>query len=82
MLFRKKFGEIAIEKKLITREILEKALLIQKNLLDADKEYKKIGVILHEMGAIEHEDLEMILQEQEGFFLWKWIYSIFSKDAK
>ena len=79
---RKKFGQIAIEKGLITEEQLREALLKQRQIVEQSQGYKKIGVILREMGAIENEHLEIILKEQEPLFFLRWIYSVFGTDVK
>ena len=79
---RKKFGEIALLKKFITQQQLEEALKEQGRIIQRKEPYKKIGVILHEMGAMEQEQVEWILKKQEPFFLWHWFYEKFGKDAK
>lgn len=77
---RKKLGEILIEKALATREQVEDALRIQKELWETKQVQKKIGVILYEKGVIGMEDVDEALAEQkrlEGFILKGLIYSIF-----
>ena len=77
---RKKFGQILIEKSLATKEEIEEALGIQRELDKTKRIQKKIGAILHEKGVIELEDIENTLEEQrrmEGFILKGLIYSIF-----
>ncbi len=77
---RKKFGEILIERGLATKEDIEDALRIQRDLEESKRVQKKIGVILHEKGVIELEDIENTLDEQrrmESFLLKGLIYSIF-----
>lgn len=78
---RKKFGEILITKGLATKEEVEEALRIQRELAETKRVQKKIGVILHEKGVIELADIENTLDEQrrmEGFILKGMIYSIFN----
>ena len=83
---KKKFGEILIEKGLATKEQVEEALKVQKELLEKNEIQKKIGAILHEKGVIDFEDVEEVLKEQkrlEGFILKSLVYSIFhSKQPK
>ena len=77
---RKKFGEILIEKGLATKDDIEGALKIQKDIREAKQTQKKIGAILHEKGIIDLEDIEDVVEEQkrfEGFLLKGLIYSIF-----
>ena len=78
---RKKFGQILIERGLATKEEIEEALRIQRELGETKRVQKKIGVILNEKGIIELADIENTLDEQrrmEGFILKGLIYSIFN----
>lgn len=77
---RKKFGEILIEKGLASKEDVEEALKIQKEILETKQVQKNIGTILSEKGIIDLEDIDGVLAEQrrrEGFLLKGLIYSIF-----
>lgn len=82
-LFRKrkrKFGEILIEKGLATKDDIEDALKIQKEIWETKQAQKKIGTILYEKGVIDLEDIEGVLETQkrlEMLILKSWIYSIF-----
>lgn len=77
---KKKFGQILIERGLATKEDIEEALRIQRELAETKRVQKKIGVILNEKGIIELADIENTLDEQrrmEGFILKGLVYSIF-----
>jgi hypothetical protein len=77
---KKKFGEILIEEGLATKEDIEDALKMQKEIWETKQIQKKIGTILHEKGIIEAEDIDNVLERQgrmEGFILKGLIYSIF-----
>ena len=74
------FGQILIEKGLATKQEVDEALRLQKELLGAKNIQKAIGAILSEKGVISEEDIAMILNEQkrrESFILKGLIYSIF-----
>lgn len=76
----KRFGEILIEKGLATREEVEEALRLQREIRDTKNIQKQIGIILHEKGVIGIEDIDNVLEEQkqaENFLLKGLIYSIF-----
>lgn len=77
---RKKLGEILIEKGLASKEEIDDALKIQRELWETKQIQKKIGAILYEKGVIGMEDVDQALAEQkrmEGFILKSLIYSIF-----
>lgn len=77
---RKRFGEILVEKGLATKDQIEAALKVQREILETKQIQKKIGVILHEKGVIDLEDIDDVLETQkrlEGFILRGWIYSMF-----
>lgn len=77
---KKMFGEILVEKGLATKEDIDNALKIQKELLETKKVQKHIGAILQEKGVIEFSDIENVLEEQkrmDGFVLKSLIYSVF-----
>ena len=58
---KKSLGEMLIEERLISSQILEKALALQK------QEYQPLGIILLKINAISVDDLERILTSQCGF---------------
>lgn len=77
---KQKFGEILIKKGLATREDVEEALKIQKEIWETKQVQKKIGTILSEKGVIDVEDIDYVLEEQkrmENTLLKGLIYSIF-----
>lgn len=77
---KRKFGEIAVEKGLASKEQVEDALKVQRELLTTKQIQKKIGIILNEKGVLDLEDIERVLDEQrrDGFILKGIIYSIFN----
>lgn len=83
---KKKFGEILIKKGLATKEDIEDALRIQKEIRETKQIQKQIGAILQERGVIETEDIDNVLAEQrqgENLLLKGLVYSIFhSKQPK
>lgn len=77
---RKKFGEILIEKGLATKEDVDGALKLQKEIRETKQVQKKIGAILYGKGIIDLEDIDEVLEAQknlEGYILKGWIYSMF-----
>ncbi len=73
---RKKMGEILLEKKLITEQDLDKALLKQKG------QKKPLGEILEEMDLVLEEDIAQTLATQFGFpFVKKIARFKFSRDT-
>jgi hypothetical protein len=75
-----KFGEILIAKGLATRQEVEDALRVQKDIRLARQAQKSIGAILSEKGVIGPEDINAVLEEQkkrEDFILKGLVYSIF-----
>lgn len=83
---RKRFGEILVERGLATKEDIEDALKVQREIRETKQIQKQIGAILHEKGVIELDDIDNVLEEQknaENFLLKGLIYSIFhSKQPK
>lgn len=59
-LSKKKLGEILVESKLITKEQLQKALILQKN------SGKKLGEILESEGYLKEDDILEVLEFQLG----------------
>ncbi|MDP2913815.1 MAG: hypothetical protein Q8N91_07435 [Candidatus Omnitrophota bacterium] len=77
---KKRFGEILIKRGLATKEDIEEALKIQREIKEKKQIQKNIGTILHEKGVIDLEDIKNVLDEQregESFFLKSLVYSIF-----
>jgi hypothetical protein len=74
----KKFGEIAVEKGLLSDKQVEEALREQKEYLEKNNIHKKIGAILAEKGALSQEDIETVLQEQDRqMSLMAWFCALF-----
>ncbi len=74
---RKKFGEIAVAKGLITKWQLEQALAEQEEVNFKGLVQKRIGAILMEKGFIEIDDIKKILDEQEKGTFWSWVNVFF-----
>jgi hypothetical protein len=69
----KRFGQIAIRKKLATEEDVREALYIQSECKNKHRIHKEIGAILTEKGVLTPKDVESILQEQKprpGLLAW------------
>jgi hypothetical protein len=74
----KKFGEIAVDKGLASREEVEEALKDQKEYREKHKIHKKIGVILTEKGVLTSDDIKNILEEQKSHLsLMAWLVALF-----
>lgn len=67
---RKRFGELAVTKGLITEKQLEQALREQEEARIRGMVHKKIGAILLDKGYIDEEDIKAILKEQERSSPW------------
>ncbi len=75
---RKKFGEIAIEKGLASRQDINEALRIQKEYDEKHKIHKEIGAILTEKGVFTPDDVKTILEEQKDqISLMAWFTALF-----
>jgi len=70
-----KIGEILVSRGLLTQDVLEKTLSVQK-----EKPQQRIGEILLEMGALGEEDLFSGLSEQLGMPFKKDFQSFFSPE--
>lgn len=60
-LYRKRFGDIALERAMITPEQLDEALEAQKERAQAGKPYKLLGQILLEFGYLETEQIQEVI---------------------
>ncbi len=76
-LFRRKnlklFGEIALEKGLLTAKDIDEAVRTQKEYREKHNIHKKIGAILAEKGVLAPEDVTAVLREQKsqmGIIAW------------
>ena len=61
----KLFGEIAVEKGLVSEKDLNDALDIQKEYAEKHKIHKAIGIILTEKSFLTPDDVKTILEEQK-----------------
>ena len=75
---RKKFGEIAVEKGLITKRQLAQALAEQRESQSRGRIQKKIGSILLEKGFIEISEIAEVLEQQKNSTFWSWLGAFFS----
>ncbi|MEA3488807.1 MAG: hypothetical protein U9R44_00490 [Candidatus Omnitrophota bacterium] len=69
----KKFGEIAVNRGLVSEKDISEALDTQKEYAEKHKAHKEIGAILTEKGVLTPNDVKMILEEQKGptsFIAW------------
>lgn len=62
----KMFGDIAIEQQLLTKEKLDRALLIQRCITNRTKVYLPIGAVLQKMGLLSEEQVETVLAKQNN----------------
>lgn len=70
---KKRFGEIAVDKGLVSKRDVEAALRDQEEYAEKHKIHKEIGAILTEKGIITPNDVVMILEEQKdrtGTMAW------------
>ncbi|BCR06734.1 two-component system response regulator [Desulfuromonas versatilis] len=58
---RKRFGEILVEAKVVSQEVLDKALQVQKST------GKRLGQVLEDMGVVSERDTAVALARQFGF---------------
>lgn len=58
------FGEIAIEKQVLSQEKLERALVIQRCITNRTKVYMPIGTVLQKMGVLTEQQVESVLEIQ------------------
>ncbi|MBI5895083.1 MAG: DUF342 domain-containing protein [Desulfobacterales bacterium] len=64
----KLFGDIAIEKQMVTSDKLERALVIQRCIVNRTKVYMPIGAVLQKMGLVTEAQVEEVLSIQRGTF--------------
>ncbi|MDA8139607.1 MAG: FapA family protein [Desulfobacteraceae bacterium] len=62
----KLFGEIAIEKQIVTKDKLERALVIQRCINNRTQVFMPIGAVLQKMGVLTKEQVDSILAVQAG----------------
>lgn len=70
---KKRFGEIAVDKGLVSKCEVETALRDQNEYATKHKIHKEIGAILTEKGILTPNDVKMILDEQKdhiGTMAW------------
>lgn len=60
------FGTIAIQKELISKESLDRALVIQKHVFTRTHISAPIGKVLHEMGLLTDDQVQTIWSDLEG----------------
>lgn len=60
----KRFGEIAIDKQLVTKEKIDRALVIQRCINNRTQVYMPIGAVLQKMGVLTKEQVDEILSQQ------------------
>lgn len=60
------FGDIAIQKQMITRDKIERALVIQRCINNRTRVYMPIGAVLQKMGVLAKEQIDQILAEQNN----------------
>jgi uncharacterized protein (DUF342 family) len=63
-----RFGSIAIELNLLTQDQLDRALVVQRCILNRSKLHMPIGKVLKEMGALTSDQIDQILNAQKEFF--------------
>jgi transcriptional regulator of NAD metabolism len=74
----KRFGEIAVEKGLVSEKELNNALDAQKEYAEKHKIHKVIGAILTEKNVLTPADVKTILEEQKGTEgIMAWFYMLF-----
>ncbi|MGD9366903.1 MAG: FapA family protein [Desulfobacteraceae bacterium] len=61
----KRFGDIAIDMQLLSREKLDRALVVQELVLNRTKVHMAIGKVLKEMGALTQEQIDSVLEAQK-----------------
>jgi len=71
----KQFGEVALDKGLVSEQDISEVLRIQREYIEKHNIHKKIGTILSDKGILTQEDIEIILEEQKkqtGPMAWFW----------
>ncbi|MFH1553153.1 MAG: hypothetical protein ABID83_05930 [Candidatus Omnitrophota bacterium] len=73
----KRFGEIAVNKGLVSEKEVAEALKIQKEYDEKHAIHKKIGAILTEKRVLTPDDVKTILEEQKGQLgIMAWFYAL------
>ncbi|MFH1877648.1 MAG: hypothetical protein ABH883_02465 [Candidatus Omnitrophota bacterium] len=74
----KKFGEIAINRGLVSEKDVKEALKYQQEYSEMHKIHKEIGAILTEKGILTPSDVKLILEEQnKQDSLMAWFCALF-----
>ncbi len=74
----KKFGEIAVDRGLVSEKHVKEALEAQKEYLEKHAIHKEIGAILTEKGVLTSSDVKTILEEQRSqISLMAWLVAFF-----
>ena len=60
----KRFGDIAIDMQLLSKEKLDRALVVQELIFSRSKVHMAVGKVLKEMGALTQEQIDSILAAQ------------------
>jgi uncharacterized protein (DUF342 family) len=63
-----RFGDIAIELNLLTKDQLDRALVVQRCIFSRSKVHSPIGKVLKEMGILTDDQVDEILNAQKQFF--------------
>ena len=61
----KRFGDIAIDMQLLSKDILDRALVVQGLIFTRTKVHMAIGKVLKEMGALTQEQIDSVLDAQK-----------------
>lgn len=60
------FGDIAVRENLVTREKIERALVIQRCISGRTKVYMPLGSVLHKMGLLTEDQVDRVLALKNG----------------
>ncbi len=60
----KRFGDIALDMQLLSKEKLDRALVVQELIFSRTKVHMTIGKVLKEMGALDQKQIEAVLAAQ------------------
>jgi uncharacterized protein (DUF342 family) len=60
----KRFGEIAIDMQLLSKEKLDRALVVQQLVFSRSKVHMTVGKVLKEMGVLTQEQIDSVLAAQ------------------
>ncbi len=61
----KRFGDIALDMQLLSREKLDRALVVQELIFSRTKVHMAVGKVLKEMGVLDDEQIEGVLAAQK-----------------